>query len=345
MIAVFDLGGPLLAYGLLRSAGMSAVAALILSGVLPALGIAVGALVDRRLDVIGTVVLAGLAIATVLGLTSHNARLYLLEGSVPSVVFALGCLLSLRLRQPLIYRLAVELLGPGPRARPGPQSARRRTQPGPPIHSSGASHADRHQRLPAPPRRHPVVRARAGHPAARRHGDRVRARVEGRGGVRREAAVPGHQAPVLADAAGTRRVAPGRRHRQGARLRRRPVRRGGAARPHHADAAQGGGGDPGGRADARPRGRLGRAARCPRPAAPHRRRGGRGHLPGRVLPGTAGPRAVPGGTKKDDPAGTRRGHDVLPPRRGPPSGPPGGQGPAGAERQAGGALRVPDGPA
>ncbi len=35
MILVFDLGGPLLAYGLLRSAGMSAVAALVISGVLP----------------------------------------------------------------------------------------------------------------------------------------------------------------------------------------------------------------------------------------------------------------------------------------------------------------------
>jgi hypothetical protein len=112
MILVFDLGGPLLAYGLLRSAGMSAAAALVLSGVLPALGIAVGALTQRRLDVIGVVVLAGLLVGTVLGLTSHNARLYLLEGSVPSVVFALGCLLSLRLRRPLIFRLAVELLGP-----------------------------------------------------------------------------------------------------------------------------------------------------------------------------------------------------------------------------------------
>ena len=58
MILVFDLGGPLLAYGLLRSAGMSAVAALVISGVLPALGIAIGALMDRRLDVIGVVVLA-----------------------------------------------------------------------------------------------------------------------------------------------------------------------------------------------------------------------------------------------------------------------------------------------
>ena len=53
MILVFDLGGPLLAYSLLRSAGMSAVAALVLSGVLPALGIVIGALADRRLDVIG----------------------------------------------------------------------------------------------------------------------------------------------------------------------------------------------------------------------------------------------------------------------------------------------------
>jgi len=46
MILVFDLGGPLLAYSLLRSAGMSAVAALMISGVLPALGIVIGALAD-----------------------------------------------------------------------------------------------------------------------------------------------------------------------------------------------------------------------------------------------------------------------------------------------------------
>jgi hypothetical protein len=115
MILVFDLGGPLLAYGLVRSAGTSAVAALVISGVLPALGIAIGAVADRRLDVIGMVVLVGLLVGTLLGLTSHNAQLYLLEGSVPSAVFALGCLLLLRLRRPLIFRLAVELLGPDTR--------------------------------------------------------------------------------------------------------------------------------------------------------------------------------------------------------------------------------------
>jgi hypothetical protein len=112
MILVFDLGGPLLAYTLLRSAGLSTVAALIISGIFPALGIVIGALVDRRLDIIGVVVLAGLLVGTVAGLVSNNARLYLVEGAVPSLVFALACLISLRGRKPLIYRFAVELLGP-----------------------------------------------------------------------------------------------------------------------------------------------------------------------------------------------------------------------------------------
>ena len=113
MIIVFDLGGPLLVYTLLRSAGLSIVAALVISGVLPALGIVIGAVVDRRLDIIGVVVLAGLVVGTVAGLVSHNARLYLVEGAMPSLVFALACLGSLRSAKPLIYRFAVELLGPG----------------------------------------------------------------------------------------------------------------------------------------------------------------------------------------------------------------------------------------
>jgi intracellular septation protein A len=118
MIAVFDLGGPLLVYSLLRSAGMSAVSALVLSAVPPALGIAVGALVDRRLDIIGAVVLAGIAVGSVLGLTSHNAKLFLAEGSVPTLVFALACLGSVWLERPLIFRMALELIGPDtPRGR------------------------------------------------------------------------------------------------------------------------------------------------------------------------------------------------------------------------------------
>jgi hypothetical protein len=112
MIAIFDVGGPLLVYWQLRSHGFSAVTALILSGVLPAIGVGIGAAGHRRLDVIGALVLAGIVVGTVLGLISHNARLVLIEGSVPTALFGLACLGSLRSRRPLIYAFALEFTGP-----------------------------------------------------------------------------------------------------------------------------------------------------------------------------------------------------------------------------------------
>jgi len=42
-IVIIDVAAPLIAYSLLRSAGMSTVTALVLSGVFPALGVVVGA--------------------------------------------------------------------------------------------------------------------------------------------------------------------------------------------------------------------------------------------------------------------------------------------------------------
>jgi intracellular septation protein A len=111
MIAIFDVGGPLLAYGLLRSHGFSAVTALILSGVLPAVGVGIGAVQHRRIDVIGALVLAGIVVGTVLGLISHNARLVLIEGSVPTALFGVACLGSLRTQRPLIYAFGLEFAG------------------------------------------------------------------------------------------------------------------------------------------------------------------------------------------------------------------------------------------
>ena len=111
MIAVFDIAGPLVAYSLLRSAGLSAVSALVLSGTFPALGVAAGLIRRRRVDAIGVLVLAGIAVGTVLGLLSGNPRLVLVEGSVPTAVFGLLCLGSLWARRPLIYRFAAEFIG------------------------------------------------------------------------------------------------------------------------------------------------------------------------------------------------------------------------------------------
>jgi len=111
MPVVFDIAGPLVAYQLLRSAGQSAVSALVLSGVFLALGVLAGLVRHRRVDVLGILVLAGIAVGTILGLLSGNARLVLLEGSVPTAMFGLFCLASLWSSRPLIYRFALEFMG------------------------------------------------------------------------------------------------------------------------------------------------------------------------------------------------------------------------------------------
>jgi hypothetical protein len=111
-IAFFDIAGPLVAYSLLRSHGMSEVTALVLSGVFPAFGVGLGIVRHRRLDAIGALVLLGIAVGTVLGLATGSARLILIEGSVPTGIFALVCLGSLWTSRPLIFRFALEFIGP-----------------------------------------------------------------------------------------------------------------------------------------------------------------------------------------------------------------------------------------
>ena len=98
-------------YSLLRARGFSEVAALILSGIFPAIGVAISVISNRRLDVIGILVLGGILVGTVIGLITHSARLFLIEGSVPTGLFGLACLVSLRTRRPLLYIFALEFMG------------------------------------------------------------------------------------------------------------------------------------------------------------------------------------------------------------------------------------------
>jgi len=112
MIVIFDVAAPLIAYNVLRSAGMTAVAALLLSGVFPALGVTIGVIRHQRLDAVGALVLAGIVMGTILGLVSHSARLLLVEGSVPTAVFGVACLVSLWAWQPLMFSFAREFTGP-----------------------------------------------------------------------------------------------------------------------------------------------------------------------------------------------------------------------------------------
>ena len=112
MIVIFDVAAPLVAYKVLRSAGMTPVTALLLSGVFPALGVTIGAVRHRRLDTVGVLVLAGIATGTILGLISHSTRLLLVEGSVPTAIFGAACLGSLWARHPLMFSFAREFTGP-----------------------------------------------------------------------------------------------------------------------------------------------------------------------------------------------------------------------------------------
>lgn len=108
---VFDIAGPLALYLWLRSRGWSTVTSLVVSGALPAVGVIMGIALKRRIDVIGMVVLLGIAVGTALGLASGSARLVLLEGSVPTALFGAVCLGSLWTARPLMYRFAVEFMG------------------------------------------------------------------------------------------------------------------------------------------------------------------------------------------------------------------------------------------
>jgi len=110
-VGIVDIAIPLATYNLLRSAGQTAVKALVLSGVFPALSVMFGAFRHRRLEVVGALVLAGIVVGAVLGLVFHSARLLLVEGSVPTAVFGAGCLGSLRAR-PLMFSFALEFAGP-----------------------------------------------------------------------------------------------------------------------------------------------------------------------------------------------------------------------------------------
>jgi intracellular septation protein A len=111
-ILIIDVAAPLATYSLLRSAGLSTVTSLVLSGVIPAFGVAAGFIRNRHLDVVGALVLAGIVVGSVLGLLTHSPRLVLTEGSVPTVVFGAACLGSLGTKRPLMFGFALEFIGP-----------------------------------------------------------------------------------------------------------------------------------------------------------------------------------------------------------------------------------------
>lgn len=115
-LVVFDVAGPLAVYYGLRSSGTSTVVSLVVSGLVPAIGIVLEVRRHRRIDPIGVVVLLGILTGTVVGLVSGSARLVLLDGVVPTAVLAAVCFGSLLTARPLMFRTALQFIGPDTQA-------------------------------------------------------------------------------------------------------------------------------------------------------------------------------------------------------------------------------------
>ena len=100
---VFSVGLPLLTYFLLRSAGWSAVAALLASGAWPAAESLVVLAVRRRIDEIGVITLIFIVLGVVAGVGFNSARLVLVKESVVTGLFGVVVLASLLLPRPLMF--------------------------------------------------------------------------------------------------------------------------------------------------------------------------------------------------------------------------------------------------
>lgn len=106
-----DLIAPLVVYQVCRQAGMSTVWSLMVSGTPPGLGVLLDWLRWRTLEVVGAIVLAGIALSLVLAFVSDDPKVVLLEGAVLTGGFGVACLVSLVRRRPLIFYFAQAFYG------------------------------------------------------------------------------------------------------------------------------------------------------------------------------------------------------------------------------------------
>jgi len=106
-----DIAGPLVVYEACRQVGVPTVWALVVSGFPPALGVLFDWVRWRTLEVVGAVVLGGIALSIVLALLSNDPKVVLLEGAAMTAAFGVACLVSLRRRRPLIFYFAQAFFG------------------------------------------------------------------------------------------------------------------------------------------------------------------------------------------------------------------------------------------
>jgi uncharacterized membrane protein len=120
----FDLLGPLLAYKVAREQGIGTVGALLISSLFPLIGLALNARDGHKLDLFGLTVLIGTGAGGILSLIVDSPRPTLIFTSVlPTLTFAIGCLMSLR-RTPMLFELSLAAIG-GPGSQKGAEFTRK----------------------------------------------------------------------------------------------------------------------------------------------------------------------------------------------------------------------------
>jgi hypothetical protein len=107
---VVDVACPYLTYRFLRQhvPGIPIVFALALSGVFPALGNIVSLVRNRTLDIIGIVVLVGIAVSVVAAFVGGDPKVVLIRESFVTGALGVLCLLSLLWPRPLLFYIGRE---------------------------------------------------------------------------------------------------------------------------------------------------------------------------------------------------------------------------------------------
>jgi hypothetical protein len=109
-VLLVDVAIPVAAYYLLRAAGVEQIGALLLSGVPPAIRIAVELLRDRTLDKLGLIVVVSLSLSALCAVSSADPRGLLIRNALIGLPIAVWMLWSIRARRPLTYEVGTSLL-------------------------------------------------------------------------------------------------------------------------------------------------------------------------------------------------------------------------------------------
>lgn len=114
---LLNVAAPFVCYEIMTSNGVSELVALAVGSIFPVAGIGIAAIRGRRLDWIGVISLAAMAVGLAGALVFASPRFLLLKDSITTATIGVAFLVSLAMPRPLIFVLAGQLSAADPQAR------------------------------------------------------------------------------------------------------------------------------------------------------------------------------------------------------------------------------------